>query len=225
MKTALGIIISFLFLSCSNDSKSQEADIHVNGRSQQVLLVEVSQNQISKANLYLMEKIDGKWRKVDTILAIIGRNGLAPEFTDDGGSGKKEGDGKSPSGNFPLLFAFGYAKDYPTKLPYRQMQEADICIDNIGHPNYNQHMTVASDPDYSHEKMRRQDGLYELGIWVGYNTEPTISGDGSCIFLHIWKDSSTPTSGCTAMSKEDMERVLRWIVPEKNPVLIQKIKE
>ena len=62
---------------------------------------------------------------------------------------------------------------------------------------------------------------YEYGVWVNYNTNPQIPGNGSCIFLHIYKTPTTPTSGCTAMSKENMLKLIHWLNASKNPMLIQ----
>jgi D-alanyl-D-alanine dipeptidase len=66
---------------------------------------------------------------------------------------------------------------------------------------------------------------YDLGVFVGYNSYPVVKGFGSCIFLHIWKDASTPTSGCTAMAREDLERVMAWLDPKKTPYLVQMPKD
>jgi len=62
---------------------------------------------------------------------------------------------------------------------------------------------------------------YGLGVLVAYNSYPGGKGNRSCIFLHIWKDANTPTSGCTAMAREDLERVVGWLDPKKNPYLVQ----
>jgi D-alanyl-D-alanine dipeptidase len=62
---------------------------------------------------------------------------------------------------------------------------------------------------------------YDLGVFVAYNSYPAISGNGSCIFLHIWKTPDTGTSGCTAMARENLEKVVRWLEPEKHPYLVQ----
>jgi D-alanyl-D-alanine dipeptidase len=61
---------------------------------------------------------------------------------------------------------------------------------------------------------------YDLGVFVAHNSERQAGG-GSCIFLHIWKDSTAGTAGCTAMARANIEQVLRFLDPAKNPVLIQ----
>jgi D-alanyl-D-alanine dipeptidase len=68
--------------------------------------------------------------------------------------------------------------------------------------------------------MLRTDALYKWGVVVDHNSAATPGG-GSCIFLHIWKDSSTATAGCTAMPEQNLVDLLRWLDPAKRPVLIQ----
>jgi L,D-peptidoglycan transpeptidase YkuD (ErfK/YbiS/YcfS/YnhG family) len=58
-------------------------------------------------------------------------------------------------------------------------------------------------------------------VVVGYNTSPTRSGAGSCIFLHIWDGPEQGTAGCTAMEPIRIETLLRWLDPKKAPVLVQ----
>jgi D-alanyl-D-alanine dipeptidase len=39
--------------------------------------------------------------------------------------------------------------------------------------------------------------------------------------LHIWKNSSTPTTGCTAMAERNLVELLRWLDPAAHPILAQ----
>jgi hypothetical protein len=68
--------------------------------------------------------------------------------------------------------------------------------------------------------MRRADDLYKWGIFVAHNAAAT-PGAGSCIFMHIWKNSSTATIGCTAMAERHLVRLLRWLDPAAQPLLVQ----
>ena len=109
-------------------------------------------------------------------------------------------------------------------MPFEQIDSNDICVDDMNSSYYNQLIDTdtASVVDYkSFEKMKRNDDLYEYGVWVNYNSDPAISGNGSCIFLHVWKDEKTPTSGCTAMSKENIIKLINWVDAEKKPLLFQ----
>src|SRR5688572_23473275 len=138
-----------------------------------------------------------KWRKIgEPIAVVVGRNGLG--WSDASLSRrreqdpiKKEGDGKSPAGVFPLTSAFGY-EDVSTagafKLPYIQATTSIECVDDAASSHYNQVLdrTGVGKPDWnSSEQMRRSDDLYRLGVVVGHNQERR-PGRGSCIFLHIW---------------------------------------
>jgi L,D-peptidoglycan transpeptidase YkuD (ErfK/YbiS/YcfS/YnhG family) len=73
----------------------------------------------------------------------------------------------------------------------------------------------------SAEKMLRPDGLYQLGIVVHDNMDPIVKGRGSAIFLHIWRNASTSTVGCTAMAKNNLLNLIKWLDPAKQPLLIQ----
>ena len=72
----------------------------------------------------------------------------------------------------------------------------------------------------SSEKMLAVGEQYDLGVFVAHNSERQAGG-GSCIFLHIWKDADSPTVGCTAMARENIEKILTFLDAKKNPVLIQ----
>lgn len=143
----------------------------------------------------------------------VGRNGIA-DF-----DRKREGDGMTPRGVFPLELVFGYASTAVTKMPYRQATAQDVWIDEPSSPRYNQ-WVFGIPANESHEKMRRNDDLYKLGIVIGYNTAPVVKGLGSAIFLHIWKGPGKSTSGCVAMSESDMEQIVAWLDPVRKPQII-----
>ena len=146
--------------------------------------------------------------------AVIGRSGFARP------GGKREGDGATPSGTFRLEGAFGYAPTLETAMPYRRIEENDVWVIDPASPDYNEWRRKGETCASSFEEMRRPDGLYEVGIVIGYNRQPAERGLGSAIFFHVWRDRGTPTSGCVAMAKEDLLAVLSWLDPEKSPVAI-----
>jgi L,D-peptidoglycan transpeptidase YkuD (ErfK/YbiS/YcfS/YnhG family) len=142
----------------------------------------------------------------------VGRNGIA-----DLGK-KKEGDGCTPPGVFPIRLAFGYEPTINTKLVYRQATDQDYWIDDPQSPNYNQ-WTEGEKPICSHEVLRRQDDAYRLAAVIEYNTNPVLPGRGSAIFLHIWSGPGRPTAGCVALSAEHIEQLLAWLDRNKNPMI------
>ena len=66
-----------------------------------------------------------------------------------------------------------------------------------------------------HERLWRDDGLYDLVVVIGYNTDPPVPGRGSAIFLHV--KPMTPeigfTEGCIAVERD----VLAALVPRLGP--------
>ena len=180
------------------------------------------------AELYERKDLKSKWKAVGKEFDIVvGRTGLAwaqDSAPESAAVFKKEGDGKSPAGMFPLTFAFGKPESSTSKLSYLRLEDQTECVDDVNSHHYNKvvgRLQVGIFDWKSSEKMASVIPEYDLGVFVAYNTYPVVKGNGSCIFLHIWKDANSPTSGCTAMAREDLERLLGWLDPNKTPYLIQ----
>ena len=166
-----------------------------------------------------MEKHDDSWKPAfNPFHAVIGRNGFAPPGE------KKEGDGKTPSGIYPLQLAFGYDGSTKTKMPYRQTLTDDIWVDDVHARDYNRWTKRQDSQANSYEIMKRDDDLYKYGIVIEYNTDPVIMGNGSAIFLHVWKCEGMPTAGCVAVSEDDMVKILEWLDPAAKPFIITGIE-
>jgi len=165
--------------------------------------------------VYVLEKHGAAWHQVmDPLDAVVGRNGFAPQGE------KREGDGRTPSGIYRLGMAFGYAPAAVTKMPYRQALADDLWVDDANAPDYNRWVKQNETRALSYEKMRRDDDLYKYGLVIEYNTDPVVYGYGSAIFLHIWAGSRSTTAGCVAVSEEDMLKILGWLNPAANPVIL-----
>lgn len=160
------------------------------------------------------------WRRFnpEPIPAVVGRNGLAPAGQ------KREGDGRTPAGTFELYRSFGYEEMIKTDLEYHQVTGEDFWIDDPSSVWYNQWVS-GQIPSVSHEKLRRDDDLYKYAIIVEYNTDPAIPGNGSAIFIHIWRGKGQPTAGCVAMAEPDMLKILGWLKQDDHPVVIIRPKE
>jgi len=65
----------------------------------------------------------------------------------------------------------------------------------------------------SHEKLWREDHLYDLIVELGYNDDPVIPGKGSAIFLHVAQPDYSPTEGCVACSLPDLLALLAAAKP------------
>lgn len=236
-KTGLVPVFCLLLLclnGCSPKLEQQVDALSLPVATTQILLVTTTTWDDSVASLQRMEKINTHWQLVGSeILVRVGRNGLGwgvGLHVDGVGVQKMEGDGKAPAGVFPLGMAFGYADQPPAglQMPYRVVSERDYFIDAVSSPDYNRWRGIppaqANEPKQhwdSFERMRRDDHQYEIGMLIGHNLFPTIPGRGSAIFLHVWLNPETPTSGCTAMASADLLTVLAWLKLTANPLLIQ----
>lgn len=188
------------------------------------------------AQLFVRKTVKSKWNQVgESFAVVVGKNGMAwgaglNELPSDTRRLllKVEGDGKAPAGIFALTSAFGSSeKPKFVKLPYTKLEEFTECVDDPKSGHYNtmvDRMKVGNFDWKSSEKMLEIGEPYDLGVFVAHNF-PRQAGGGSCIFLHIWKDAETPTVGCTAMTRENIERVLAFLDAKKYPVLIQLPKD
>ncbi|MBP6002880.1 MAG: L,D-transpeptidase family protein [Pyrinomonadaceae bacterium] len=186
------------------------------------------------ARLFERKNAGSKWvANGDAFPIVVGRSGLAWDELQASGQKdakiKKEGDGNAPAGRFPLTASFGSgSKPNALDLPYTKLEEYTECVDDVKSSFYNRivnRMQVGNFDWKSSEKMLAIGKEYDLGIFVAYNSYPVERGRGSCIFLHIWKDAASATSGCTAMERRDLERILGWVTAAKNPYLVQLPKD
>ncbi len=140
--------------------------------------------------------------------ASIGRNGLVAA------EAKREGDGKSPIGIWPMRNLF-FRPDRVTpksRLPLREIRPEDGWCDAPAHPDYNR--LVAKPFGASHEDMWLESGVYDLVVDLGYNDDPPVAGLGSAIFLHVIRPDFGATAGCLALPRDDLLDVLAEIGAE-----------
>ena len=126
----------------------------------------------------------------------IGKNGLTKK--------KIEGDGKTPIGSFKISHLY-YRKER-IKKPQTQLHCVSIkkdmgwCDDLTNKKNYNKLIKI--NKNIKHEKLYRKDNKYDFLIPIKYNFKKPVTGNGSCIFIHLTKDYKS-TAGCTALKEKD----------------------
>ena len=175
---------------------------------------------------------EGYWRRFGhPFPAVIGEHGFAWGIGLHGASKagepeKCEGDKKAPAGVFRFGDVFGTARSEQVRflrLPYRQVTSSTEAIDDPKSRYYNQvidRRTIPR-PDWtSSESMLRVGGRYRVGVIIEHNT-PAYPDLGSCIFFHVWDPRYPGTTGCTATSYDRLVRLLRWLDPKKNPLIVQ----
>ena len=146
-----------------------------------------------------------------TFRCCVGRNG----FTNN----KMEGDKKTPKGVFKIEYLYFRKdrKDKPqTLLKTVQIKKNMGWCDDINSPKYYNKL-IKIPQNLKHEKLFRNDYLYDFFIPIKYNWNNIKLGKGSAIFIHLTKNYQ-PTAGCIGLSEKDFLILLKLI---KNKTVIK----
>lgn len=122
---------------------------------------------------------------------------------------KTEGDGGTPVGRFPLrrvLYRPDRLDAPATGLPVEAIKPDQGWCDDPAHPDYNRPVRLPFAD--SHEKLWREDMVYDVIVILGHNDDPPVPGKGSAIFMHVARPAYEPTEGCVALALEDLLAVL-----------------
>ena len=196
-------------------------------RSRQLIVVTAPNWQANHGTLALFERAaGGAWQRVaPDVPVMLGRNGLAWGVgLHSERATKREGDGRAPAGVFELARLYGRdAKSPAPRFPYRQLTETTEGIDDSNSRHYNRLVdgSQVRERDWTRsEKVRASNPLFRWLVEVKHNWEQRPDF-GSCIYLHIWKAPGVATSGCTAMERAALERLVGWLDARKRPLLVQ----
>ena len=160
------------------------------------------------------EKKNGQWRETAYPLrSNVGRAGIAPYGE------KREGDGRTPSGAYPMGFAFGYVRDIDLSWPFVVVSKQHYWISDPEDPLYNQ-MTQQTPRTDNFEYLRRDDEVYRYAAVVEYNMRPIEKYKGSAIFFHIESGFDRGTAGCISVTRRKTVEVLQWFDPQKVPYML-----
>lgn len=205
------LIIAHPFLkndkNACNELQNSSVNKQIPPNSTQVIIVNAIE-PLPKAVVTLCERVNSQWSpQFNPFYAMIGKNGIASKRK------KKEGDLKTPAGAYPIGEAFG-SVPLQLHLDFRFITPDDKFIDDVKHPQYNT-WVYGTTTATRYERMLIDD--YKMGAVINYNMNPIIPGDGSAIFMHIWKNSTTPTAGCVAMEATMLLSVLQWLDKRQHP--------
>ena len=131
----------------------------------------------------------------------IGRGGISPR--------KREGDGATPAGAMALEYVL-YRPDRITGRPgWEPIRPWMEWCDGPDDSRYNR--LIRRSGGGGVERLHRADPLYDVVGVLDWNRYPPKPGDGSAIFLHIWRGARLPTEGCVAFRRPDLLWILkRW---------------
>jgi L,D-peptidoglycan transpeptidase YkuD (ErfK/YbiS/YcfS/YnhG family) len=140
--------------------------------------------------------------------AAFGRGSLKPAAK------KREGDGSSPIGVWPMRRVLWRPDKGPapiTGLPITPILLEDGWCDAPEDQNYNRPVQLPY-PARA-EALWRADDLYDLVVILGHNDDPVVKGKGSAIFMHLAGPDYGPTAGCVALGRSDLEALLAQANP------------
>ncbi|MGE0725037.1 MAG: L,D-transpeptidase [Alphaproteobacteria bacterium] len=133
---------------------------------------------------------------------------------------KREGDGATPIGRFTLrrlLFRPDRLARPETGLPVAAIAPEDGWCDDPADPAYNRPVRLPHPA--RHERMWRDDHLYDLVVVIAHNDDPPVPHAGSAVFVHLARENYGPTEGCVALARED----LLWLLARAGPSTVLEI--
>ena len=120
-----------------------------------------------------------------------------------------EGDNITPKGIFKIVKIYyrpDKIKKIKTSIKKIKIRKNMGWCDDPNSRFYNQQIKLPN--KCSHEKLYRNDNLYDLIVVLNYNIDPIIKNKGSAIFLHIAKKSYQKTKGCIALKKKHLIKII-----------------
>lgn len=142
---------------------------------------------------------------------VLGKNGISTR--------KTEGDMTTPAGRFELLYTLHNKTRIPfvaTQLPLHATNRQDGWCDEPTDPNYNRQVRLPYRA--SHEKLVRDDHLYDLILVMDYNYTVRCKARGSAVFFHL-TDRADHTAGCVAVDRQVMLWLLSKITPGTHMII------
>ena len=134
----------------------------------------------------------------------VGRNGVASP------GAKREGDGKTPYGAYPMRGGFGVYRNPGLVSSWLVTSSRDVWVDDSRSSLYNTRQRTPVNRRWSSAERLRLSPPYNYAQVIGYN-ERRVPGRGSAIFLHV--DQARGTAGCVSLSTSSLVAVMRWQKP------------
>lgn len=128
---------------------------------------------------------------------------------------KREGDGATPAGRYPLrrlLFRADRLTRPVCVLPTVALSPGDGWCDDPADPAYNR--AVLLPYPASCEALWRDDAVYDVILVIGHNDAPPAPGAGSAIFIHCARADFAATAGCIAFAQTDLIDLLAMLTPQ-----------
>ena len=203
------------------------------GTARQVIVVTTPSWGSSYAKLQTWRQADnGTWvQRIAPVPARVGWNGVRRA------KNRLQNTGTTPAGTFALQRGFGLANPRGVQIPYRQVDANDWWPYDPNDPKtYNVLQPHRVDrarwrTDWA-ERLKSYRRQYRYAVILDYNLPSDIvwrngqriakttadTSKGGGIFLHV--NGRGATAGCVSIARPRMLRVLRWLDPSKDPVIV-----
>ena len=181
----------------------------------QIILVVPPKYEATDATLYYFLKNGEKWEKYLEVPAYIGLKGLGKE---------KEGDKKTPVGEYKFNEYFGIEDNPGTNLPYIKVNNSYYWDGDSYSDHYNKLVNYEIYNDFNtsdSEHLIDVDPGYEYAININYNEECTPF-KGAGIFLHCFT-GRTYTAGCVSIHKDNMVKLYKKL--SENCIIVINTEE
>lgn len=193
-KLQILLFVTFLF-SCGGNGDIPEIYLD-NTDVDRILIVRHKDGANAQALFYI--RTGDEWKLYVDCPALIGKNGIGKT---------REGDNKTPKGDFAVTGAFGIRPNPGTELPYTDITPGIFACDEDC-----QYYNMIIDTALVHhrckgEDMHSIDPQYRYGMTIDFNSE-RIYPAGSAIFIHC-KGEKPYTAGCVAVAESDLVKILK----------------
>ncbi len=205
--------------------------------SKQVIMVTANSWDSTTGSVQVFAKKNKIWTTTQgSVKANLGYGGLVP------GSERAQESGTTPTGTYPITWAFGIKSDPGTKLKYIRVDNNDAWTYNPRVPStYNIFQTVNkkwSSYGDDVERLTTYGMQYNYVAVLDFNLpkgkitkdanginrtdQAANTSRGGGIFLHV--SNGTKTAGCISIPGKSMKAILKWLDPKKNPVMVIQVK-
>jgi L,D-peptidoglycan transpeptidase YkuD (ErfK/YbiS/YcfS/YnhG family) len=181
--------------------------------AQQLITVHAPTTRSTRGSLRIWRLAGGCWRLAGgPYPARLGANGIS--------ANRREGDGTTPVGTFPIgRTMYGVSPNPGVRFRYVRLRCGDWWVEDPRSPLYNsfRRTPCGTAPPFrtTTPDMSKDPRAYAHLAVVEFNMRPVVPGRGSGIFLHAMKDG--PTAGCVSLALPQLRTVLRWLRPGASP--------
>jgi len=186
------------------------------GVAKQLVTVVAARRTSTRAALQAWQKSGECWVSVAGPWgAWLGQRGVSEN--------RREGDRTTPAGAYGFgRVMFGVGPNPGVRYPYHRIVCGDWWVEDPRSAYYNRfrHVRCGARPPFriTSDDMSRSPTAYRHLAVIRFNMDPVVPGRGSGIFLHA--STGRPTVGCISLPLSQLLTVLRWLHPERSPMIV-----